>query len=91
MPDPLNDPARREAAVTLVRTFLDRVWGPSHDLGAIDDLMTEDYVITSGGTVLSGREAFRAWVAEFPRVLADARTVGHEEILDATGTRVVSR
>ena len=29
----------------LVLEFLRRVWGPRHDVDAIDELMTEDYVI----------------------------------------------
>jgi hypothetical protein len=29
-------------AEKLARDFLERVWGPGHDLGAIDELMTPD-------------------------------------------------
>ena len=32
-------------AEQLALEFLRRVWGPRHDLDAIDELMTEDYVI----------------------------------------------
>src|SRR5687768_14454895 len=75
----------------LALQFLRRVWGPSHDLAAIDDLMTEDYVITSGGTVVRGRDAFKAWVAEFQTHLLDARTESQEAFVSADGDRVVSR
>jgi predicted MFS family arabinose efflux permease len=34
---------------SLALEFLGRVWGPAHDLDAIDELMTENYVITTGG------------------------------------------
>ena len=45
----------------LALEFFDRVWTPPNDLDAIDELMTEDYVITSGGQEIIGREAFKAW------------------------------
>ena len=59
-------------AERLAREFLARVWGPSHDLGAIDALMTEDYVISSAGTVVRGREQFKEWVREFQHHVTDA-------------------
>ncbi|MGH7513600.1 MAG: nuclear transport factor 2 family protein [Gemmatimonadales bacterium] len=67
-----DSPAQR--AKRLAVQFLDRVWGPSHELGAIDELMTPDYVITSGGHTIRGRNACKDWVAEFQRHLHDART-----------------
>ena len=71
--------------------FLSRVGGPSHDLDAIDQLMTENYVITSGGQVIAGRDAFKNWVKEFQRVLLDARTNNVEVFANPAGDRVVSR
>ncbi len=78
-------------AEKLARDFLSRVWGPTHDLDAIDELMTEDYLITSGDKVIQGREAFKAWVAEFHRLMPGAT----DEILDVftspSGDRVLAR
>ena len=88
MPDQAT-PARR--AEQLAVEFLDRVWGPSHDLDAIDELMTPDYVITSGGRAIRGREVFKAWVAEFQGHLHDARTRSVEAFANPAGDRVVSR
>lgn len=85
-----NASAQR-VAEKLARDFLGRVWGPDHDIGAIDELMTADYVIHSGGKTVRGREAFKAWVAEFFRLMPGAE----DEILDvfanAAGDRVVAR
>ena len=75
----------------LAYEFFRRVWTPPHELAAIDELMTEDYVITSGGKAIEGRDAFKAWVAEFQRLLLDARTVSQEAFASAAGDRVVSR
>lgn len=86
---PDSTPAGR--AVALAHEFLARVWGPAHDLDAIDELMTPDYRITSGGTLIAGRDAFKAWVADFQRRLSDARTVPVDSFADAGGERVVSR
>ena len=43
-------------AEQLALQFLNRAWAPPHDLSAIDELMTQDYVIKSGGNVVKGRE-----------------------------------
>ncbi len=75
----------------LALDFFARVWGAPHDLSAIDELMTEDYVITSGGTPVQGREAFKEWVREFQTRLLDARNETLDIFSTAAGDRVVSR
>lgn len=80
-----------EAAEQLALEFLRRVWQPPHDLDAIDELMTEDYVIVSGGKAIRGRVAFKDWVRHFQRVLLDARTDSLDVFADSAGERVVSR
>jgi steroid delta-isomerase-like uncharacterized protein len=82
---------RGRHAEALVEEFFARVWGPSHELEAIDDLMTEDYTLTTAGRVITGREAFKAWVAEFQTRLADAANESLEVFVGREGTRVVSR
>ena len=82
-------PAAR--AVRLAEDFLTRVWGPAHDLSAIDELMTEDYTIDSAGTVIRGRAAFKAWVAEFHLRLEGAHNDFLETFATGDGCRVVSR
>lgn len=85
------DLASRTPAERLAIEFLSRVWGPAHDLSAIDDLMTEDYAIHSAGTSIRGRDAFKEWVRSFQTVLQDARNEILEVFADASGERVVSR
>ncbi len=75
----------------LALQFLSRVWAPPHDLSAIDELMTEDFVITSGGSDVNGREAFKAWVKEFQSRLLEARTENLEIFSNPADDRVVSR
>ncbi len=78
-------------AERLALQFLSRVWAPPHDLDAIDELMTEDFVITSGGSDVKGREAFKAWVKEFQGLLLEARTENLEVFANSADDRVVSR
>lgn len=89
--EPRPEPSPRRTPEELALEFLRRVWGASHDLDAIDELMTDDYLITTGGKVVRGREAFKSWVREFQTRLRDARTESLEAFSDAAGTRVVSR
>ncbi len=78
-------------AERLALEFLHRVWGPEHDLDAIDELMTDDYAITTGGSVVRGREAFKSWVRQFQSRLGNARTTNVEAFANPAGDRVVSR
>lgn len=80
-----------ERAVALATEFLTRVWGPTHDLDAIDELMTEDYRIWSGGVLVEGRDAFKAWVRDFQTRYGNAHTEILETFANASGDRVVSR
>lgn len=87
----IADALPAEQAVALAQEFLRRVWGPTHELDAIDELMTEDFRLTSGGTVIDGRAAFKEWVRHFQQLLLDARTVPDETFASSSGERVVSR
>jgi ketosteroid isomerase-like protein len=93
--DPIGADAARswtsQDAEDLARAFLRRVWSKPHDLDAIDELMTEDYVIVSGGTEIRGREAFKAWVASFQAQLLGATNEIEDVFASASGDRVVSR
>lgn len=78
-------------AERLAEEFFRRVWTPPHDLQAIDELMTDDYRITSAGRVIQGRDAFKAWVAELQAQVAGATNAHVDLFADSTGRKVVSR
>ena len=80
-----------QSPADLVNTFFSRVWQMPHEPDAIDELMTEDYVITSGGQVISGRHAFKVWVKEFQALLLEAHTESEDVFWNAGGDMVVSR
>jgi len=78
-------------AEKLARDFLGRVWGPKHEIDLIDELMTPDYVIHSGGRGIRGRDAFKAWVAEFFRNMPGATDEILEVFANPAGDRVIAR
>ncbi len=86
-----SDPSAHLSAEQLAHTFMNRVWTLPHDLDAIDELMTEDYVITSAGKIIEGREAFKTWVANFQRALHGATNRVLDLFATPAGDRVVSR
>jgi predicted ester cyclase len=75
----------------LAYEFFRRVWTPPHDLDAIDELMTEDYRITTAGRLVAGRENFKVWVAEMQKTIIGATNEHLEVFTNASGDRIVSR
>ncbi len=75
----------------LVLEFFDRVWQTPHELDAIDELMTADYAITTACKVIKGRDAFKNWIAEFHRLLLDAKTESLDIFYTEQQNKVVSR
>lgn len=75
----------------LVLAFFNRVWHAPHELDAIDELMTEDYVITTAGKEVRGRAAFKHWVGEFQKQLLDAKTESVGLFFNEAQNKVVSR
>jgi steroid delta-isomerase-like uncharacterized protein len=80
-----------KAVEDLAYEFFRRVWAPPHDLDAIDELMTDDYRITTAGKVIEGRAAFKAWVAQMQTTITGATNEHLEVFTNAAGDRVVSR
>lgn len=79
------------AAVDIVHNFWTEVWQHPHDVDAIDDLVTDDFVITSGGSEIRGREEFKKWVRAFHATIADIHLEPVETFQSADGSRVASR
>jgi hypothetical protein len=58
---------------------------------AIDRLVHEDFVITSGGRDIVGREAFKAWVKDFQARVRHFEFHVVETFQNQDGSRVASR
>ncbi len=88
---PLDDAKRRQLAEDLVAEFWERVWSPQSDLSAIDDLVVEDFVLTSAGRKVIGREAFTVWVKNFQGKAKGVKLKAFETFSNFDASRVTSR
>lgn len=75
----------------LVAELWKNVYNLPQDLDAIDRLCAEDVILTSSGTDVVGRTAFRKWATTFSSRIKDIKLVNNEMFTSADGTRVVSR
>lgn len=75
----------------IVHAFWSAVWNPPYDLDAIDRMVVEDFVITSGGEDIVSRAAFKEWVAAFLSKITDLRLEPVETFQNDDGSRVASR
>lgn len=80
-----------EPAVELVLTFWREVWNPPYNIDKIDDLVVDDFVLTSAGKDIVSRTAFKGWVRAFQAQLHELRLYPQETFANKEGTRVVSR
>jgi len=77
--------------IELAHQFFEAVWKPPNSLEVIDNLMTEDYVIITGGKSIEGRQTFKEWVKEFQEKLLDAENEHLDLFESRDGQKVVSR
>lgn len=77
-------------SVEIVETFWREVW-QARDPDAIDRLVAEDVVITSGDTEIRSRTAFKAWVTAFLAKIDDFDFQVIETFQNHAGDRVASR
>jgi hypothetical protein len=78
-------------SVELVEKFWAEVWQRPQNPRAIDDLVAEDFVITSGGHDIVSRDAFKAWVTDFQSKVRDMDFEIIESFQNHDGSRVASR
>jgi len=77
--------------VAIVESFWRTVWQRPQNPDAVDDFVHEDFVITSGGREIVGREPFKAWIKEFLAKVHDFEFHIVETFQNHDGTRVASR
>jgi hypothetical protein len=78
-------------SVAIVERFWDEVWKQPQNPGAIDKLVAEEFVITSGGIDIVSREAFKAWVTDFQSKVLDMEFESVETFQSPDGRRVACR
>ncbi len=75
----------------LLTEFWAKIYNQPQDLSTIDRLCTEDFVLTTSGKDVVGRQAFKEWATSFSAKIRNVRLVSHDMFSSADGTRVVSR
>jgi SnoaL-like polyketide cyclase len=78
-------------AVAAVDNFWREVWQPPQNPDAIDHLVAEDFVLTSGGIDFVSRAKFKEWVIDFQSKITDLEFDILETFQNAEGNRVASR
>jgi len=86
-----DEAKKRLQAEQLVTDFWKRVWSPPPDLRAVDDLVVEDFVLTSAGKEVKGRAAFKAWIEDFQKKAKDVWLEAFETFSNTDAMRVTSR
>ena len=81
----------RQDSVAIVERFWRDVWQRPQNPLAIDALVAEDFVITSGGKDIVSREAFKRWVIGFQSKIQDMDFQIIESFQNDDGSRVASR
>jgi SnoaL-like domain len=81
----------RGKSVELVENFWAEVWQRPQNPHAIDRLVAEDFVITSGGHDIASRAVFKQWVIDFQSKVLDMDFEAIETFENNDGSRVASR
>jgi nuclear transport factor 2 (NTF2) superfamily protein len=77
-------------SVSIVHLFWEEVWN-AHDPEAVDRYVVDDFVIVSGGEMITGRENFKDWIRGFLDSVVDLRLEVSESFQNEDGSRVASR
>ena len=79
-----------DASVQIVHSFWDAVWN-AHNPEAVDQFVSEDFVIINAGNEIRGRDNFKTWIANFLGEVADLHLEVIESFQNVDGSRVTSR
>ncbi|BDS07994.1 hypothetical protein NT6N_30340 [Oceaniferula spumae] len=75
----------------LLLQFWENTWNPPYDIDLIDKNMSEDFILTSAGKDIKGRDAFKAWVKSSLEKSNGLRIENLDSFENKDGSRVVSR
>ncbi|MFM0337016.1 ester cyclase [Paraburkholderia fungorum] len=60
-------------SVELMETFWKEVWQTPNNVDAVDKFVAEEFVLTTGGREIVGREAFKHWVRELQAQIGELK------------------
>jgi hypothetical protein len=78
-------------ALAIADRFWKAVWVHPQDFDAIDHLVTEDFMLVSGGRTVHSRAEFKVWAQGFADRINDLHFETIESFANPEGTRVATR
>jgi hypothetical protein len=78
-------------SVGIVEKFWKEVWQQPQNPDAIDRLVSEDFILTSGGHEIRSRAEFKKWVKRFQAQVHDFEFHVADTFQNQDGSRVASR
>ena len=77
-------------SVAIVENFWNEDWKQPQNPHAIDRLVSEDFILTSGGIEIRSRQEFKRWVKQFQAQVHDFQFHVVETFQNSDGSRVAS-
>lgn len=87
----LAQSSQAASSEALVRRFWDEVWNPPYSMATLDELVADDFVITTDQTDIRGKDAFKKWLQGFQAKVDHLKVEPQEVLVTDDGKRVISR
>jgi hypothetical protein len=84
-------PTDKDAARDVVARFWREVWNLPYSIAAFDELIADDFAISTDGHAIEGKEAFRAWLQAFQSKIGHLETVPEAILVPEDGRHVSTR
>jgi len=81
----------KEQSKEVATRFFTEVWNPPYLIETVDELVSEDFKITTDEKSLSGRDNFKKWIIGMQDLVGDLRNVPQEMLVTDDGKRVITR
>ncbi|MDJ0740138.1 MAG: nuclear transport factor 2 family protein [Gammaproteobacteria bacterium] len=75
----------------LVGRFWNEVQNPPYSMAVFDELVADDFAISTDGHAIEGMEAFRAWLQAFQPKIGDLKTQPDAILVAEDGRHVTTR
>ena len=75
----------------IVIRFWNEVWNDPYSMATFDDLVSDDFVISTDDKEIKGKEAFRDWLLTFQSKIDQLRTSPLDVLIAGEGDRIVTR
>ena len=86
-----SETAGSGTARDLVGRFWNEVWNSPYSMAVFDELVADDFAISTDGHAIEGKEAFRAWLQTFQSEIGHLETVPEAILVPEDGRHVSTR